>query len=163
MNIDRIKFCILCGTKLIREEKFGQLRPVCPECGWIYFADPKVAAAVVVIQNGKVLLTRRINEPYQGHWTLPAGFMDAGEKPEDTARRECLEETGLNVEITRLVDLISGKEHEHGADIVIVFEAQIIGGVLKAGDDADQADFFSFNNLPILAFAATQKTLLKYQ
>ena len=162
MNVDLVRFCILCGTSLNREDKFGHLRPVCPNCGWIYFTDPKVAAAVVVIQDHQVLLTRRINEPFQGYWTLPAGFMDAGEKPEETATRECLEETGLIVKITRLIDLISGKEHEHGADMVIVFEAQLAGGVLKAGDDADQADFFPLSNLPKLAFTATYKTLQKF-
>lgn len=161
MNEDLVKYCPLCGTWVNQEDKFGRLRPVCPTCGWIYFADPKVAAAVVVIQDGRVLLTRRVNEPFQGCWTLPAGFMDAGEKPEDTAMRECLEETGLHVKTTRLLDLISGKEHQHGADIVIVYEAEIIGGVLQAGDDADQVDFFPLNNLPVLAFIATQKTLQK--
>ena len=138
------------------------MRPVCPSCGWIYFTDPKVAAAVLVIQDGRVLLTRRINEPFQGYWTLPAGFMDAGENPEDTARRECLEETGLHVKITALFDLISGREHDHGADIVLIYSAEIIGGVLQAGDDADQVEFFSLSNLPTLAFAATKKTLQKF-
>jgi ADP-ribose pyrophosphatase YjhB (NUDIX family) len=161
MNEALIQFCILCGTRVNQEEKFGRLRPVCPSCGWIYFTDPKVAAAVVIIQNGRVLLTRRINEPFQGYWTLPAGFMDAGENPEETARRECLEETGLQVKITGLADLISGREHQHGADLVIVYEAEITGGILQAGDDADQVAFFPLNDLPALAFAATQKTLQK--
>ncbi|MEI8132010.1 MAG: NUDIX domain-containing protein [Leptolinea sp.] len=148
---------------MIQTEKFGCIRPVCPACGWIYFTDPKVAAAVVIVQDGRVLLTRRINEPFQGYWTLPAGFMDAGENPEETARRECLEETGLHVKITTLIDLISGREHDHGADLVIVYNAEIIGGAMQAGDDADQVEFFPLSNLPALAFAATQKTLQKLQ
>jgi ADP-ribose pyrophosphatase YjhB (NUDIX family) len=152
---------MLCGTRINLEEKFGRIRPVCPACGWTYFTDPKVAAAVVVIQDDRVLLTRRINEPFQGFWTLPAGFMDAEEKPEDTARRECLEETGLQVKIIQLLELISGREHDHGADIVLVYWAEIIGGSLQAGDDADQVGFFSLNDLPQLAFKATQLTLQK--
>jgi ADP-ribose pyrophosphatase YjhB (NUDIX family) len=152
---------MLCGTRINLEEKFGRIRPVCPACGWTYFTDPKVAAAVVVIQDDRVLLTRRINEPFQGFWTLPAGFMDAEEKPEDTARRECLEETGLQVKIIQLLELISGREHDHGADIVLVYRAEIIGGFLQAGDDADQVGFFSLNDLPQLAFKATQLTLQK--
>jgi ADP-ribose pyrophosphatase YjhB (NUDIX family) len=152
---------MLCGTRINLEEKFGRIRPVCPACGWTYFTDPKVAAAVVVIQDDRVLLTRRINEPFQGFWTLPAGFMDAEEKPEDTARRECLEETGLQVKIIQLLELISGREHDHGADIVLVYRAEIIGGSLQAGDDADQVGFFSLNDLPQLAFKATQLTLQK--
>jgi 8-oxo-dGTP diphosphatase len=161
MNQSSVRFCIRCGTAVNLEEKFGRKRPVCPACGWIYFTDPKVAAAVVIVQDDRVLLTRRINEPFQGYWTLPAGFMDAGENPEETARRECLEETGLQVKITGLLDLISGREHEHGADLVLVYKAEVIGGILQAGDDADQVDFFLLNDLPALAFIATQKTLQK--
>jgi 8-oxo-dGTP diphosphatase len=163
MNESSVRFCILCGSKVNHQEKFGRVRPVCPSCGWIYFADPKVAAGVVVLRNDSVLLARRINEPYQGYWTLPAGFMDTGESPEETACRECLEETGLIVKTTGLADLISGREHNHGADLVIVYMAEVLGGVLQAGDDADQVEFFALNNLPALAFNATQKTLLKLQ
>jgi len=163
MNESSVRFCIQCGTRVIQEEKFGRVRPVCPACGWIFFTDPKVAAAVVVIREGQVLLTRRINEPFQGYWTLPAGFMDTGESPEETARRECLEETGLQVNIVELVDIISGREHEHGADLVLVYKAEITGGNLQAGDDADQVEFFALSNLPGLAFIATQKTLQKLQ
>lgn len=161
MKEQNIRFCILCGSNLVNIEKFGRVRPVCPSCGWIYFTDPKVAAAVLVQQEESVLLTRRINEPFQGYWTLPAGFMDADEKPEETARRECLEETGLDVQINGLFDVISGREHEHGADIVLVYSATINSGVLQAGDDADQAAFFPINDLPRLAFSATQITLKK--
>ena len=56
---------------------------------------PKVAAGVVLIDADRVLLVRRVNEPYRGRWTLPAGFVDAGEDPRRAAERECLEETGL--------------------------------------------------------------------
>ncbi|MGB9673441.1 MAG: NUDIX domain-containing protein, partial [Anaerolineales bacterium] len=78
---DEVNYCIRCGTRLIYEERFGKIRPVCPQCGWIYFADPKVAVATLIIQDGKVLLARRVNVPGQGQWTLPAGFVDAGEDP----------------------------------------------------------------------------------
>ncbi|HEX7555703.1 MAG TPA: NUDIX domain-containing protein [Leptolinea sp.] len=156
-------FCIKCGDRLKQEEKFGHLHPVCPSCGWIYFADPKVAAAVVVQMNDKILLVRRVNPPFQGYWTLPAGFMDAGEDPADTARRECLEETGLQVATTELMDVISGREHEHGADLILIYRATPTGGELMAGDDADLAEFFPLDTLPQLAFTATKKTLTKLQ
>ncbi len=50
---DEINYCMRCGSRLAEEERFGRLRPVCPACGWIYFADPKVAAAVLVEQGGR--------------------------------------------------------------------------------------------------------------
>jgi ADP-ribose pyrophosphatase YjhB (NUDIX family) len=139
---------------------FGKIRPVCPNCGWIYFADPKVAAAVLIEQDGLVLLVRRINEPARGLWTLPAGFVDADEDPALAAERECLEETGLVIHVTGLLDVISGLEHPRGANLVIIYRGQVQGGVLQARDDADQAGWFSRANLPPLAFEATKRVLL---
>jgi ADP-ribose pyrophosphatase YjhB (NUDIX family) len=125
----------------------------------MYFADPKVAAAVLIEQDECVLLVRRVNEPARGLWTLPAGFVDAGENPARAAERECLEETGLTVEVTGIMDIISGLEHPRGADIVIVYRARILGGDLCARDDADRADWFPMSDLPPLAFEATKRVL----
>jgi len=138
---------------------FGAERPECPTCGWIHFEDPKVAAAVLVEQDGRVLLTRRVNDPHRGQWSLPAGFVNAHEDPERAAERECLEETGLLVRVTGLIQLIAGQEHERGADILILYQAEVLGGELLAGDDADEVDFFERDALPPLAFRATRIAL----
>jgi ADP-ribose pyrophosphatase YjhB (NUDIX family) len=138
---------------------FGRERPVCPQCGWIHFADPKVAAAVLIEKDGRVLLVRRTNEPFRGLWTLPAGFINAEEDPAEAAARECLEETGLSVRITAVVDIVAGREHARGADFVIVYAAEVVGGSLAAADDADQAEWFPIESLPPLAFRATQVVL----
>jgi len=114
---------------------------------------------VVVWVDGLVLLARRVNEPHRGQWTLPAGFVDAHEDPVSAAERECLEETGLQVRVTGLVDVLAGREHRHGADIFIVYTADVVGGTLKAGDDADDAGFFPLDHLPPLAFRTTQRIL----
>ena len=82
-----INFCPRCGSRVSLREKFGKPRAVCSNCNWIHFADPKVAAAVLVEQDGSVLLVRRVNEPFRGLWTLPAGFVDAGEDPARAAER----------------------------------------------------------------------------
>jgi 8-oxo-dGTP diphosphatase len=156
---DGIKFCPRCATKVNRMESFGMVRPVCPQCGWIYFQDPKVAAAVLVEQDGRVLLVRRVNEPFRGMWTLPAGFVNGGEDPAEAAARECLEETGLDVHVTSVLQIISGKEHERGADFVIVYHAELVGGELVPADDADAAEWFMRNALPPLAFRATRQVL----
>lgn len=152
-------FCILCGNNLEIRQQVGKERPVCPVCGWVYFADPKVAAAILLVQDGKVLLTRRLYEPQQGAWCLPAGFVDAFENPALAAERECLEETGLRVKTIELLDVVTGREHARGADIVIVYRARLIDGELKAGDDADDAFFFPLEELPPLAFEATRRAL----
>jgi len=152
-------YCPRCGHKLGREERFGRLRQVCPRCGWIYFADPKVAVAVLVEQEHKILLVRRINEPFRGLWTLPAGFVDAGEDPAVAAARECLEETKLQVRIVRLLDVVAGQEHPRGAHILIAYQGEIISGIAEPGDDADQVGFFFREALPPLAFASTRRLL----
>ena len=159
MILDDVNFCIRCGAALANEEKLGQVRPVCPQCGWIFFPDPKVAVAVLVERDGQVLLVRRINEPARGHWTLPAGFVDAGEDPVLAAERECFEETGLHVKVKALLDVLSGQEHPRGAHIIIIYTAEIVSGEIHPGDDADRAAFFSSDNLPPLAFASTHKVL----
>lgn len=156
-----INFCPRCGTPIQLKKKFGKVRPVCPACGWMHFADPKVAAAVLVEQEGRVLLVRRVNEPFRGLWTLPAGFVDAEEDPASAAARECEEETGLTVRVTRVLDVIAGREHERGADFVIVYAAEVESGILRAGDDADEVGWFDTSQLPPLAFKATRKVLGK--
>ena len=155
----QIKFCPRCGAEVTHADKFGMLRAVCPQCGWIHFIDPKVAAAVLVEHDGRVLLVRRANDPFRGLWTLPAGFVNGGEDPAQAAARECLEETGLSVRVMRVLDVIAGREHERGADFIIVYHAEVIEGELAPADDADASEWFTRDKLPSLAFKATQKIL----
>lgn len=156
---EEANYCLRCGKPLALAERFGRLRPACSACGWVYFADPKVAAAALIIQDGRVLLVRRANDPQRGLWTLPAGFVDAGEDPIDAVLRECREETGLETRVTGLLDVLHGQEHPRGAHILIVYKVEIMGGVLRPGDDVDEAGFFSLQELPSLAFKTTLKIL----
>ncbi|HEY2980121.1 MAG TPA: NUDIX hydrolase [Anaerolineales bacterium] len=156
---DEVRFCPRCGSPLTLELRFGKERGVCPQCHWIHFADPKVAAAVLIERDRSVLLVRRVNEPFRGLWTLPAGFVDANEDPARAAERECWEETGLTVRVQRVLDVVAGREHPRGADFVIVYVAEIVGGELQAGDDADRVEWFDRDDLPQLAFNATRVVL----
>jgi ADP-ribose pyrophosphatase YjhB (NUDIX family) len=163
LNPDPIHFCPACGSAVREQEVFGRLRPVCPSCGRIHFYDPKVAAGVLVEREGRVLLVRRSQDPGRGLWTLPAGFVDAGEDPAEAARRECREETGLDVEVQGLFDLIAGRAHPRGADLVIIYRAVSRGGELRAGDDADGAAFFGADEVPELAFEATRQAVGRWR
>lgn len=144
---------------------FGQDRAICPACGWIHFADPKVAAAVLVEHGGKVLLVQRANEPFRGLWTLPAGFVNADEDPARAAERECAEETGLAVQVTGILEIRYGREHPRGADFVIFYRGQAAapGETLRPDDDAQDARWFSRSELPALAFKSTEYILAHYQ
>ncbi|MEJ2706086.1 MAG: NUDIX hydrolase [Anaerolineales bacterium] len=161
MLADEVNYCPRCGAKLTQAERFGRLRPVCPACDWIYFADPKVAVAVLLEQGTKILMVRRAVDPARGLWTLPAGFVDAGENPERAAERELFEETGLQARVTELLDVMYGQEHPRGAHIVIFYRAELLSGTLRADDDVDRVAFFSRNDLPPLAFSTTQRILQK--
>ncbi len=146
-----IRFCPRCGQPIGQQVRFGKVRPVCPACGYIHFSDPKVAVVVFVEQDCKVLLVLRGVDPQRGKWALPAGYVDRGEDPALAAVRETAEETGLNVEITRLIDVM----FDDGI-IVIMYAAQVVGGTLRAQDDADDARWFGPDDLPELAFRSTQ-------
>jgi ADP-ribose pyrophosphatase YjhB (NUDIX family) len=159
---DEVKFCPRCGTALEARETGGKLRPVCPACGFVVFFDPKVAAVALVERGGKVLLVRRVMNPEQGKWTLPGGFVDAGEDPRLAAVRECREETGLAVEITGLLDVVYSNDHPRGASIVLAYQARLLGGDLSPSDDADRAGFFAPDELPEIAFEATRVALAKW-
>ena len=154
-----IKYCPRCGTSLTEQLHTGKLRPVCPACGWVYFPDPKVAVAVLIKKDEEVLFVQRRFDPQAGHWTLPSGFVDAGEDPKVAAERECLEETGFVIRDLHLLDVIFSQEHARGASILIIYQAQVESGELKPGDDARQVAYFNIHNLPPLAFASTRQIL----
>lgn len=157
-----IKFCPLCGTALIERSHTGRLRPACPNCHWVYFPDPKVAVSVLIRSEDQVLLVQRRYDPQKGHWTLPSGFVDAGEDPKLAAERECQEETGLSIMNLKLRDVLFSQEHPRGASILIIYSADIQSGELRSGDDANQAGFYKITNLPPLAFASTKHILDSY-
>lgn len=137
----------------------GQPRRACPQCGYVHYTDPKVGAGVLVAENGRVLLVRRGVMPERGKWSLPAGYVDAGQDPRETAAREVLEETGLIVSIDSLLDVYHNPAKQGGATIFILYRGTPIGGQLQAGDDADEARFFTPDEWPELAFASTRHAL----
>ena len=155
-----LNFCPHCGAELTSREAFGRTRRYCPRCERIIFRQHKIAAGLLLTDDaGRVLLVQRAWRPHRGDWTLPAGFVDYDEAPIDAAIRETREETGLEAEVSGIVDVVAGREHPHGADIVIVYRGRITGGELIAGDDATAARFFAPNALPTLAFQATSRAL----
>jgi ADP-ribose pyrophosphatase YjhB (NUDIX family) len=133
---------------------YGRPRPVCPACGYIHFDDPKVAAAVVVEQEGKILLVRRAYNPEQGSGPCPP----AATRRWSGRRRCALQETGRR-RILGLMDVIYGREHPRGASIVIVYRGEVDGGSLAAGDDAGEVALFAPSALPPLAFRATKQVV----
>lgn len=152
----------MCGGALEQRDHHGIQRPICSACNHIVFFDPKVAVATLILQDEQVLLVKRAGDPKKGFWALPAGFIEWDEDPKEAARRECLEETGLDVTIDRLVDVFHTPDDGGLADIVIAYAAYISGGLLGAADDAEEVGWFTRDNLPPLAFIPSQRILAKW-
>lgn len=155
MNND-INFCARCGQAVVYKLLYGRERPVCPDCGRIHFVDPKVAVAVVIEKDSQLLLIQRGVNPAQGRWAFPAGFVDGGEDPARAAEREGLEETNLIVRASQVMDVFFRATPDEGADILIVYHAEVAGGELRPGDDAVEARYFGPDHMPELAFHSTQ-------
>ncbi len=155
----KFTFCPICATPLELKTQMGEERPTCPACGWVHYEDPKVACAALLLQDHQVLLVQRTMEPFIGLWSLPAGFVNAYELPESAVVREVREETGLKVKVGQFFMIHSGRENARGADILLVYQVEQVGGVLSAGDDAGDAAWFDLDSLPPLAFKSTLQIL----
>lgn len=156
---EEIAYCPLCGNSMNTRMYSDKPRRACSECGYIHFTDPKVGVGVLVVADQKVLLVRRAMDPERGKWSIPAGFLDRGEDPKETAVREAREETGLEVAIEGLVDVFYNPPRQGGASVFILYRANLIGGTAKAGDDANAVGFFGTAELPELAFASTRAAI----
>jgi ADP-ribose pyrophosphatase YjhB (NUDIX family) len=142
-------FCRECGTALEQRLAFGRLRGVCPNCGYTHFDDPKVAVGVVVELDGGILLGKRNHDPMRGSWCFPSGFVDSGEVPEDAAIREVEEETGIKVELDRILGVYS----KAGDPVIfIAYAGHAVGGELQAGDECTEVGTFLSGALPELPF-----------
>ena len=92
-------YCPKCGSPLSSQERGGRPRPVCPACGYVHYRNPVVGVAVVLSDAGRILMGRRSRGAYGGMWCIPCGYVEWGEDIRETAHREFLEETGLEVEV----------------------------------------------------------------
>lgn len=114
-----------------------------------------VAAIAPGADGPRVLLIRRGNPPFQGQWALPGGFVDEGERPEDAARRELAEETGVRVSGPLHIVGVYGEpgRDPRGWTVSAVYLAILEAEVdVEADDDAAEARWFTVGDLPSLAF-----------
>lgn len=101
---------------------------------------PLACAGAIVWRGNEVLLVRRGKPPRQGEWSIPGGRIAFGEMMRYAAAREVLEETGCEVEIAGLCDVVDSVVDGVHA-VLIDFNARWVSGEPKAGDDADAAMF----------------------
>ena len=161
LELPEFNYCPRCGSHVELVEKEGRVRPVCASCGHIVYINPAPAAALVLLDGDRVLLTLRSVEPKKGWWCLPGGFLEWGEGPEEGGARELCEETGLNggdFTIIGVWDSISG-ERMHV--LVVAYRVASWSGDLVAGDDAEEVRWFDLDDMPPLAFEVHRKALAK--
>lgn len=126
---------------------------------------PVPAAGVVCLRRGaeglEVLLIRRGRPPRRGEWSLPGGRIEPGEGARAAALRELAEETGVEAEITGLIDVVDGVFPEAGLHYVLIdFSARWIAGEPRAGDDAAEARFWPVAEaLETVAWSETRRVI----
>ena len=119
--------------------------------------NPALTVDAVIVKNGKIVLIKRKEEPFQGYYALPGGFVEYGETVEAALRREVLEETGLVVEVSSLIGIYSDPHRDPRGHVVsAAFAAVIVSGELTGGSDAVEANFWQIADLPPLAFDHAQ-------
>lgn len=157
------RFCPLCGGGLVSRRMKAEEpeRLVCSGCDFVYYLDPKVAAATVTLREGEIVLVKRALTPGYGKWVIPGGFVDRGEPLEKAAVRETEEETGLKIRLTSLLNVYS---YPGNTVIVVVYCAEAVGGILTPSDETLEIGLFSYERIPWsdLAFPSTRDALTDF-
>lgn len=112
---------------------------------------PVPCVGVVCLRGDEVLLIRRGRPPRLGEWSLPGGRIEPGERAVDAALRELGEETGVEAQITGLLDVVDGIFPDAGRHYVLVdYAVRWLSGEPVAGDDAAEARFVGLDEVDAL-------------
>ncbi|MGP3668173.1 MAG: NUDIX hydrolase [Candidatus Bathyarchaeota archaeon] len=130
---------------------------------------PIVASSALIEKNGKILLVKRRFQPHPGWWALPGGIVEHGETVEETAIREIKEETGLNIEIKKLLGVynlmikneVSGEIERHYAIICFVCECKSEEEKLKPNHEVLDVRWFNPEEAKKLQLVSTTRKALE--
>jgi 8-oxo-dGTP diphosphatase len=103
-------------------------------------------AAIIFDDQGRILLCEHTYRKYHP-WGVPGGGLEYGERPEDGVRREVREETGLDVQVEKLLYAESAPNNHH---ISLIYLCKILRGIFQPNDEISQTRFFSLDALPKL-------------
>jgi len=137
-------------------------RDVCGDCGFIRYDNPKVVVGSVATYEGKILLCQRAIPPRIGFWTLPAGYLELQERPEDGARREAYEEACADIEIEQLLALYS---LPHISQLHLMFRARLVTPSIAVGVESLDVRLFEWDDIPWeeIAFPTVHWALAQYR
>lgn len=148
-------YCSGCGGVL--EDTPGQGGHLhCRECGFIHYRNPLPAVALLLSEGDRILLVRRAVPPAMNMLCLPGGFMELDETPRECGRRELLEETGLELEESRIFALKTDST-AYGGILLVALEALSWSGEPRPGDDASEVVWCPLSRVPGLAFDAHRR------
>ena len=113
------------------------------------YVTPKVDVRVAVFDDaGRILLVR---EAADGRWSMPGGWADVGDSPARSAEREVREESGFEVELTKVVGVFDAHNpHSAFSAYKLVFAGRIVGGTAGGDHETDEVGFFAIDDLPPL-------------
>jgi ADP-ribose pyrophosphatase YjhB (NUDIX family) len=136
-------------------------RLTCPDCGFIVYDNPKIVAGSVVSVDGRIMLCRRAIEPRKGYWTLPAGYLELNESPEDGARREAWEEARAKIAINALLAVYSIPRI---SQVQLIYRATLAEPGFEPGPESQEVALFAWNDIPWgeLAFPSVRWSLNEY-
>ena len=120
-------------------------RKICDTCGFVAYENPKIVVGSVVRHDGRILLCRRAIAPRQGFWTIPAGYLELNETPEDGARREAREEATAQLAIERLLAVYSVPRI---SQVQIIYRASLPAPVFGVGEETQEVALFSWDDVP---------------
>ena len=144
-------YCPYCGEGLSSKEIEEKDRDFCEACDRVIWRNASPVAAVIIREGDKILFVKRGIEPGKGLWSLPAGFLELRESPSEAAVRELEEETGLEVDEKDLnfVDVLNMERFPGQRLVATVYSIDFseASGDISAGDDAEEAKFWSLEEL----------------
>lgn len=155
-------FCPRCGSRLFLGKIGGRERPVCPSGHFVYYRNPAVGVAVILLEGDRVLLVRRARGATKGAWCIPCGYVEWEEEIRRAAAREMHEETGLEVEVGPVYAVHSNFHDPQAHSVGVWFTGRIVGGKMTPADDVDAAQYFPLEELPEnLAFPTDREVLAR--
>ncbi len=157
-------YCPKCRTRLEKKKTEDIPRNFCPNCKYIQYINPLPGVAVIIEKNRNILIGKRSPHSVEPNkWCLPCGFIEHHENYLEAAHRETFEETGLEINITSLVNVFSNHINPDIHSIVPVLTAEIIGGTIGPGDDLVELDWLSKSDpFPEMAFEGERYIIGEY-
>lgn len=148
-------YCPHCAATLEPFRRDGIERRKCPSCGWVQYRNPTVGVAVILIEEGQLLLGKRPS----GRWCIPCGHVEFDETIEAAARREMEEETGLVVSLGGVFAVKSNFHDLERQTVGVWFNGHRVAGTLKPGGDLTEVRFTSLASVPPLEFPTDREVV----